>query len=75
MIEDTPTTISTKIFIPQSDAANRYKAYVLIQEGREISKEQAVNELLAIGAHSVLPREVFKSLGLTVPKGAKANAA
>lgn len=64
---ETPQTISTRILIPQSDAANRYKAHVLLTEGREITKEQAVNELIAIGAKNVLPRDVFKTLDLTLP--------
>lgn len=64
--DDTPT-ISTKLQIPQSDAANRYKAYVLITQGREISKEEAVNELIAIGAKNTLPRDLFKSLDIEIP--------
>lgn len=68
MPEEAMQTISTKLQIPQSAAANRYKAYILITEGREITKEEAVNELVAIGAKSALPRDVFKALDLPAPK-------
>lgn len=61
------TTISTKLHPITSDAANRYKAHVLLTENREITKEEAVNELIALGAKSALPREVVKSLGLDKP--------
>jgi len=70
MIDEPAQTISTKLQIPQSDAANRYKAYVLITEGREISKEQAVNELVAIGAKHALPNDLFKQLGLQLAQPA-----
>lgn len=72
MSQDLPSMISTKILIPQSDAANMYKAHILLTEGRELSKEQAVNELLAIGAHSALPRDVFNTLNLEVPEKVRA---
>jgi|GEM_PF-5922293 hypothetical protein len=67
MAEETQTTISTKLFVPQSDAANKYKAHVLLTENREISKEEAVNELLAIGAQVVLPRDIFDTLNIELP--------
>lgn len=67
MADESPTMISTKLFAAQSDAANKYKAHVLLTEDREISKEEAVNELLAIGAQSALPRDVFSTLNVELP--------
>jgi hypothetical protein len=57
-------TISTKLHQTASKAASKYKAHVLLTENREITKEEAVNELIELGARGVLPPEVVKSLNL-----------
>lgn len=65
------STISTKLLFPQSDVANRYKAHILLTQGREITKEEAVNELIALGAEQVLPHELLRSLKLEIPSWKK----
>ncbi len=64
---DEPTKISTKIYIPVSKAADTYAAHVLLSEGRDISKEQSVNELILTGAIKALPAENVKALELEKP--------
>ncbi len=59
--------ISTKLYPIPNDVANKYKAHVLLTENREISKEEAVNELLLFAGQNVLPRDVVKSLGIDKP--------
>lgn len=52
---DEPQTISTKLYLKQNDLANKYKAHILLSQNRTISKEQAVNELIELGAEMVFP--------------------
>lgn len=62
-MQDTPKDgISTKLYTPQSDAAEKYQAQVLLKENRKITKEEAVNELVRLGAKTSLPERIFNML-------------
>ncbi len=60
--------ISTRLYPIPNDVANKYKAHVLLTENREISKEEAVNELIILAGQNALPKEVVKALGLDKPQ-------
>lgn len=54
--------ISTRLYPGPNDFTNKYKAHVLLTEDRDISKEQAVNELILIGARYALPKELTRDI-------------
>lgn len=60
--ESTTPSVSTKLYQSQSDAAERYQAHVLMSENRKLTKEEAVNELVRLGAKFTLPEGIFKQL-------------
>lgn len=58
----TEGTITTRLFPTQGEVAAKYKAHVLLTEDRAISKEQAVNELILIGAKAALPKDLTRDI-------------
>lgn len=67
------TLISTKIHSAQSEAAKKYAAHVLITQDRSIDKQDAVNELIALGASVALPDDVLDTLDLEIPTKPKST--
>lgn len=54
--------ISTRLYPGPNEFTNKYKAHVLLTEDRAISKEEAVNELILIGARAALPKELTRDI-------------
>lgn len=57
-------SVSTKLYSKQSDVAEKYQAHVLLNEDRKLTKEEAVNELILLGAQASLPRDIVKEMSV-----------
>ena len=66
-MDEQQTQVGIRINKLYNDAAKRYQSYVLLKHGREITKDTAIEELIALGAKNALPTEVFKMLELETP--------
>lgn len=67
-MEEQQTQIGIRINKSYNEAVKRYQSYVMATEGRQITKETAIEELIALGTKNALPRDMFKSLEIAAPK-------
>lgn len=68
MDESQITQIGIRINKNYNNAVKRYQSFVMLNQGRRITKDVAIEELLANGLHTTLPRDIFNDLDIEFPK-------
>ncbi len=58
---------TTRIRSLPHEVMNKYRAHIQLTENRDLSKEEAINEMIVLAGQSTLPKEIVKALGIDKP--------